>query len=171
MKPAQACMMATALAALAALAGCVTEGGPRDPGPQPADAVPRSLTLIAPNFVDTDENQYRDTTSLVVYLFAGGYAVPVTADGSFQFRLLDRGGRDTLATWEYPPAESAAALRRLGPGPGYVFNLSLLERGGDTLDLPDAKLVCTFTPASGEPIRAESSAPVLIGKSHLEAGR
>jgi hypothetical protein len=148
----------------------VTEGGPRDPGPQPTGAVPQALTLVAPNFVDTDENQYRDSTSLVVYMFTSGYAVPMTADGSFQFRLVDRGGAKTLATWDYTAAQSAAALRRLGPGPGYVFTLSLLEKGGDAIDLPDATLVCIFTPASGEPVRAEST-PLLIGKSHLDGTR
>lgn len=167
MRPAPAC-----LAASCVLAGCVSEGGPRDPGPQPAGAVPRAVTLIAPNFVDTNENQYRDSTSLVVYLFTPGYAVPVTAAGSFQFRLLDRAARSTLATWDYPPEQVAAALRKLGPGPGYVFTLSLLDKGGDAIDLPDAKLFCTFQPAGGgEPIRTESSAPLLIGRSHLESGR
>ncbi|MCC6659274.1 MAG: hypothetical protein IT437_00135 [Phycisphaerales bacterium] len=154
---------------LAAVAGCVTEGGPRDPGPQPRGATPQSLSLIAPNFVDTDENQYRDSTSLVVYLFAGGYAVPVTAEGSFEFRLMDRKGKSAIASWEFSAAEAAGAVRRLGPGPGYVFTLNLQDKGGDKLEMRDAKLVCTFRPTTGDALRTESS-PLLVGMSHVDAG-
>jgi hypothetical protein len=147
------------------LGGCVTEGGPRPAGRPPSGIKPESMVVLAPNLVDTNENSYRDTTPVVVYVFGDrpGYAAPIEIAGSFEFKLMDRSG-GLVGAWAYTPEQTAQALRRLSPGPGYVFTLNLLDHGTDVTEVREADLVCTFTPRGADPIKARSSAPLLVGR-------
>lgn len=177
-----------ALAApLALLAGCVTEGGPQAVRPPPRGLSPASLTMVTQNPVDTNENGYRDTMPVVVYVFGAdpGYAAPFTVPAGFDFSLIDADGREIRA-WSFPPEASARAVRRLAPGPGYIFTLSLLGNGDDVMQAGNARLVGMLRQAEGGnsegssaeslsgpgpfrrtsgDIRAESP-PLLVGPVH-----
>lgn len=173
--------------ALALLAGCVTEGGPKAVRPPPRGLVPHSLTMVTQNPVDTNENGYRDTMPVVIYVFGSdpSYPSPFTVAGAFDFYLVDAEGR-RIRDWSFLPDATARAVRKLAPGPGYVFTLSLLEGGDDALEAGNARLVGIlrqedfvnpeFPPTdarngpgsisrgSGD-IRAESP-PLLVGPVH-----
>ncbi|MEX2217315.1 MAG: hypothetical protein WD749_01030 [Phycisphaerales bacterium] len=159
------CLPAAALAGGLLLAGCVSDYGPRAPR-TPASAAPDTLVPIASDFVDTDQNRFRDTTRVVVYVYAdsGRYPIPVAADGAFEFRIENPAG-ERVAAWVFDREQTRAAMRQLAPGPGFVFELSLLApgSGGDRVADSEGQLSVLFTPSHGSPISARPTAPLLIG--------
>ena len=159
----------------AALSGCVTDG-PARPGRQPSDIRPAKLIPAANgSFADTDANRYRDSSTVVVYIMGDvpGYHLPIAVPGEFTIRLEDPRGKP-VAEWSFDKTQTAAALGKLPPGPGYVFELDLrkspMRRGSDVIEEPEADLVVEFTPEKGEPIKARTTAPIVIGPSN-RAGR
>ncbi len=151
--------------------GCVADNGggrgSRASQRPPADArAERVVPVVSGQFVDTDGNAYRDTNQVIVYVFTGGgYAIPIEADGAFEFTLTDRAGRP-IRRWTFTRDEAAQRRARLPAGPGFVFTLSLLSgEGGDTVSEGEADLFGVFTPLSGDlPIRFRTSAAVVIGR-------
>jgi hypothetical protein len=135
---------------------------------------PAALVVAADNFVDTDGNGYRDTTSVIVYLFSQERAVPTTAEGTFTFMLESMGG-EPIVEWRFDRQQSAAAMRQLAPGPAYIFELSLFDasrpdgvRTSDRLSISEADLLVTFTPAVAEgqqtrSLRGRPGAPLQVG--------
>jgi hypothetical protein len=150
------------LLAAVASAGCVSTN-PSAPA-TPSNIKPAKLVPIAGDFEDTDANRYRDTTRVVVYLYADSekYPLSMRADGSFQFRLENPAGQ-TIATWNFDRERTRKSLRQLPPGPGFVFDLSLLDLGTDKIQDSEAELIVTFTPVDGPVLRARPTAPLLIG--------
>lgn len=146
------------LTALGVLTGCAAQNKPSRGSP--SDAVPGAIALSVGDFVDTDQNRYRDTTSATVYVHALAYPIPLAAKGSFEFQLQTVRG-ETLRTWTFDQRATAAALREMAPGPGYVFSLSL--RGSDQLEQTEAEILCTFRPVSGDPVYRRLDAPVAVG--------
>lgn len=160
---------ALVIAALIATGGgCVTEGGrgSKSGARPPRDARPERVVLAADGrFADTDANGYGDTNQVVAYVFGEPrYAVPIEADGSFEFTLLDLSGKK-IRGWSFTREQGAEHRARLPAGPGFVFVLSLLEGGGDAVQESEAELIGTFTPAAGgAPLRFRLSAPIVIGR-------
>ena len=152
-----------ALVAAAALAGC-SSGQPAAPR-TPSGVKPGLVSLTAANFLDTDQNRYADRASVLVFLFpqSAKYELPMHTPGEFVFRLEGGDGK-TLREWRFDKEKTAAAARQLGPGPGYAFELSLLENGTDRLDASEGQLVCRFTPEGGEPIGTRAGSPVVLGR-------
>ncbi len=144
--------------ALVSLAGCQDTN--RAVRQTPADATPGAVALIVGDFTDTDQNRFRDSTNITAYVYAAGYPIPLAARGSFEFELQSTRGA-VLGRWMFDEKSSAAAMHQMAPGPGFIFNLSLL--GADRIELSEGEIVCTFRPASGTPIHARPSAPVAIG--------
>lgn len=155
----------------------VSCGGRHDglaPGvpPRPARGThPDTLALTADNFADTDGNRFRDTTSVIIYLFAENHPIPFVAEGSFTF-LLETTNGQPIAEWRFDREQTAAALREFGPGPAYLFELSILKAdagiGTDRIADREGELVATFAPAAAkgteEPRRVRRrGTPVQIG--------
>jgi hypothetical protein len=147
---------------LIAVAGCVDQRTGDAPRPTPSSATPGLIALTVADLSDTDNNGYRDTTTAAVYLHAQGYPIPMKATGRFEFRLEALDGA-TLARWNFDEAQTAAALYDLAPGPGFIFDLSLLRLGSDKLDAREGVLVCTFHPVRGEPLRSRPSGTIILG--------
>ena len=157
---------ACAIVALTA-AGCVVDAPPRPR--QPANVHPAKLVPAAVSeFQDTDDNRYRDSSPVVVYVMGDspGYHLPLKIEGEFVLRLESPGGQ-LVAEWKFDRAATAAAMRVLNPGPGFVFELDLRKSATtgntDVVKQAEADLVVVFTSAAGETIRARTSAPILIG--------
>jgi hypothetical protein len=150
-----------ALALGALIAGCASNGAPRQ---APSGVRPAALAITIGDFQDTDLNRYRDRTTAVIYIWgdSSNYPIPIKAKGSFEFRLQRHDG-PVLATWNFDQAQTAAAERSLAPGPGYVFDLNLASVGAEKIPDREAEILCTFTPAEGEPLRNHPSAPLLVG--------
>src|ERR1043165_2151281 len=145
-------VVAPAAPLLVLLAGCVSDQAPRAQS-TPDSARPNDVVLVVPSFEDTDGNHYRDRTRLVAYIYAEStrYPISMKADGEFEFKLENGAGK-TLATWHFDRYQTREAMRKLAPGPAYVFDLSLLDVGTDRLADTEADLLATFTPFKGDPI-------------------
>jgi hypothetical protein len=135
----------------------------------PSSARPGLVSMTAANFLDTDQNRYGDRATVLVFIFpdSAQYELPMHAPGEFLFRLEDTSGK-LIREWRFDKDRTAAAARQLGPGPGYAFELSLLESGTDRVEVGEGLLVCRFTPADGAPIGTRTGTPVVLGKT---AGR
>lgn len=152
-----------------ALVAC-TAGPSRPKGP-PESAVPGVLALTATDFIDTDSNKFRDTSTVVIYIFpeSARYQLPMPAPGTFEFVL--EGPSGPIARWEIGEQRSGEARRQLPPGPGYVFELSLIELGSDHINAEEAELLATFIPADGgRPLRARTPSPLLLGSVGRSGG-
>ena len=150
-----------AIAAATLLIGCANE----QKAPQtPSSATPGMIALTIGDFQDTDGNHVRDTTTAAAYIYAQStaYPLPMRVKGVFEFQLQPRNGQN-LPTWRFDEKETEAAVRQLAPGPGYVFQLSLIRARAEQSVQREAEILCTFTPTGGQPIRARPSAPMLIG--------
>ena len=150
------------------LAACLVAGcssGQPQAARTPSTARPGLLSLTAANFLDTDQNRYADRATVLVFIFpdSARYELPMHAEGEFLFRLDDPKGKP-IREWRFDRQQAAAAARQLGPGPGYAFELSLLQNGSDRLEASDGVLVCRFTPVQGEPIGTRAGSPVVLGR-------
>jgi len=161
MNPVVALVVVVACLALLA-AGCAVPVRSGNANPTPSSAVPGLVAFTVSDFTDTDSNGYRDRTNAAVYLYASGYPIPVRTKGAAEFQLLSRDGR-LLARWQFNEAQTAASQYDLAPGPGFIFELSLLSLGSDRLEATEGELICIFTPTNGRAIRARPSGPVQIG--------
>lgn len=158
---------AFAMVAVCVVGGCVqtqTDGKPkpRPLPPAPKNAVVAQVQVFPGQWADTDSNGYGDSLIVTAYLWSDSYQLPVTAAGTFEFVLEAAGGKQ-LGAWTIEPAAAAAATRQAAAGPAYVFELSLLERGGDVVQVRTADLRGTFTPEEGRPLRARS-VTMRVGK-------
>jgi hypothetical protein len=154
---------AVLIAGLSLLVGCVSaDNRGHSAPPTPSEATPGRVALTVGDFVDTDDNRYRDSTTVVAYIYAASsdYPIPMKVRGSFTFRLEDKTGA-TIAEWTFDERQTAEAQRDLAPGPGYAFTLSLV--GNDRREQNEAQLVCAFSPTKGQPIRTRAAAVVLVG--------
>ncbi len=149
------------------IAGCVSDAPPRQR--QPADVHPAKLITAADgSFTDTDANRYRDSSMVVVYVMgdAANYQLPIKVAGEFLIRLEDPRGK-VIAEWRFDKATTAAAMRNLPPGPGFVFELDLRRsrvRGGtDVMEDREADLIAEFRPEAGEMVKSRTSSPIEIG--------
>jgi len=156
-----------AIASIACLSGCVADTPPRPRQPQnihPAKLIPAANGA----FIDTDANRYRDTSTVVVYVMgnAPAYQLPIAVTGEFLLRLEDPKGR-LVAEWKFDHKETAAAMRTLPPGPGFVFEMDIRKspytHGSDVIEQSEAELLVTFIPDEGDAIKARTSAVLLIG--------
>jgi hypothetical protein len=153
-----------ALAAAALLAHGCSSGQPRAPR-TPSSVMPGLVSMTAANFLDSDQNRYADRATVLVFLFPNStrYELPMHAPGEFAFRLEAPDG-SLIREWRFDQQQTASAARQLGPGPGYVFELSLLENGTDQLEASEGMLACRFTPEAGTPIGTRAGSPVVIGR-------
>jgi hypothetical protein len=145
------------LLAAVMLVGCVSDEPHKKLGPQPANVQPSRLGVWATLPEDTDANGYLDTVDVTVYVSSDAYAAPVAVPGSFEFKLLGKGGKE-LATWDIPEARTAQSMRRMQVGPAYLFRLSMLEVGSDVLEAQPVNLAAEFRPKTGEPVRSPLTA-------------
>ncbi len=160
-----------ALAAACAIVpgGCVTEGPPPKPRPravpeQPSGLAPdRLLPSASPVLADTDRNGFVDTLTVTVYMFARGYDLPVTAEGSFEFTMRAADGT-IVHTWMIDEAATRGAYKLFMPGPGYQFDLSLLDgKKGDQMPAQRGELLSKFTSRSGTVIESRAPLTVTLG--------
>ncbi len=149
--------------------GCVTEGPPTRPPPRPVQAQPEGIRVTVVDLAatrygrDSDKNGYADEVNAMVFLFAPPHSAPLNIPGSFSFSMFKQDGKP-FATWDFDVQKSAAAAEKLLPGPGYRFQLSVLDRGTDRFESEDLQLWCVFTPADGEPIRSKNPIQVTLGR-------
>jgi hypothetical protein len=141
----------------ALLGGCVSDEPHRPIPPQPADIEPTRLGVWATLPEDTDANGYLDTVNITVYISSDSFAAPIAVPGSFEFRLLAKGGKE-LCKWTISEEKTAKALRRMPAGPAYFFRLSMLDVGSDKYDGQGVDLAAEFKPRTGSPVRAPLTA-------------
>lgn len=154
MRVARSTHLAVAFIALIVLGGCVSDEPTRRPPPaQPEQIAPSAVQIFLSLPEDTNANSYVDTVMVTVYLFADGYAPSVFVQGEFQFRLLNKDGTE-VAQWTITREASQASVRRLPPGPGYMIQLNLLDRGTDQIPSNPLDLYCSFTPTGGKTVHA-----------------
>lgn len=163
------------LGLLATLTGCVEESVRRAPahvGAAPAEIPVTALELFAGSaFDDTDGNGWRDTLTVVAYLFSPGsdYPLSLRRDGAFTFRIVSAEQRP-MAEWVFDRAATAAALRQdLPPGPGYVFTLDLRPQQREGVPLREVWVKASFAPAAAEStspamVERQSAGAVLVGE-------
>jgi hypothetical protein len=164
-------LIAAAIVALIGLSGC--GASTQQAGSRPPDsATPGVLAMTATDFFDTDGNKFRDTSTLVVYIFAesASYQLPMRAEGAFEFRLETSEGQP-IARWQFDRRQTEMSRRDLAPGPGFVFELSLLNSGTDRIAAPSAELIATFIPADGgQPLQGRTQSPLLVGSLGRSGG-
>ncbi len=155
---------------LALLASCVESGNRRGSNSvrrAPAGAEANTVALFASGaFEDTDGNGYGDANQVLAYVYADPmrYPIPIEIEGSFTFTLTAMSGH-VLAEWKFDEEAAARSRGRLPAGPGYVFQLSLLQASTDKIEQSEAELRCEFRPHKGEPIRSRLSAPLIVGRT------
>ncbi len=171
----RAAVTVLAMGVAGALSGCVTEGRPPRPKPrdvpqQPAGITPdRVLPSSSPVLADTDRNGYVDTLTVTVYLFARGYDLPVSAPGSFEFEMSGQDG-EVIETWILDERAVRAGEKRFMPGPGYQFDLKLLDSsGGDKMPAQRAEVRTRFVPA-GDAAPIESRSPLTVNLGPAPGG-
>lgn len=164
-----ACLIASAVGLL--LAGCVADGPQPPPRTQPRSIdIPSGLkvttvVLAADQYpIDTDNNGFVDTFGVNVFLFPrrDEFPLPIHADGTFIFELLDR-QENVIVRWNFDPELVAQARTSPLPGPSHQFRLSLLDHGSDQYPRTRTQLRSTFIPVDGEPILANGRPSVNIG--------
>jgi hypothetical protein len=110
---------------------------------------------------DTDGNGFPDTFPVTVYLFADGFPLSLEVPGTFRFELYSAEGK-LARIWTIDSDQARAAVRRAGPGPAYVFALSMLDGGSDRVRKQTVDLSAVFTPdprpntTMGAPVRART---------------
>lgn len=149
------------------LSGCsrttgvtTSDGRPMPPDPRPAPQTPAeapitSVVLLHPiKAVDTNGNAYGDHIPVEVYLIAEPHPTPTYREGTFDFVLLppsDESGeqREPIAQWSFDSETAQKRRIRQFFGPGYAFELSLLDSGGERGAATTAQIVCRFQSTTG----------------------
>ncbi len=148
------------------LSGCVTEPSPRERSvpPPPADARATSVQIFAAAPRDTDTNGFGDMIAVTVYLFdEQRYPLPIALPGRMRFDLRDPGGA-TLASWSFDETQTAQAAQPLAPGPGYRFDLSIIERARDDHASGEALLWARFLPRDGPEVSSAGGVALRLGR-------
>ncbi len=146
--------------------GCVTEPSARhrDVASPPSDVHATSVQIFAAAPRDTNSNGYGDTISVTMYLFdEQRYPLPIAVSGSVRFDLKSGSGA-VIASWGFSREETRRVLQSMAPGPGYRFELSLLDKGGDKLENQEALLTVEFQPESGAPVKSPGGVALRIGR-------
>lgn len=158
---------AAAAAALVALAaGCVTEKSPRhkDVPPPPSDARATSVQLFAAAPRDTNSNGYGDSILVTVYLFdEQRYPLSLALPGALTFDLRSAKEKP-IASWSFGPEETARHVETLGPGPGYSFELRLLDKASDVMEGQEASLTVEFVATTGQRVRSAGGTALRLGR-------
>lgn len=154
--------------ALAVLSGCVTSNPRARPVPsQPGDVAPSAVQLFAAAPRDTNGNSYVDSVAVTVFVFDQlRSVVPIAVPGSFTFRMTKPDGT-MLAEWVIDEEQTQRALQPMPPGPGYLFDLSLLTRFKDVLEFQTVDLTGEFVPVGGKSVRSAGGASLRLGKITL----
>ena len=135
--------------------------------------VGRVVVSVQPFTDDTDNNHFRDTFMVTVYLFAEdpGYAIPLHLPGSFRFDLSDD-REQQVASWELLSDTVKRAEMVQMPGPGYLFQLNINDVASDKVLATVGALACEFTPVEGESVGLRGGSPsVMIGPTGFGMGR
>ena len=150
--------------------GCASGTGVDDrpmsarPAMTSATHEPRQLWLAVASPTDANANGYADTFQVIIYLFPDREvsAIPVWADGSFEFELASPEG-EVIDRWTFSPEATERARQRLAPGPGFSFFLRLAG-DRDVREPVAASLSAAFIHAeSGARLAADSAASVRLG--------
>jgi hypothetical protein len=151
------------LAASLSLAGCVTDGpGKPSVGPPPSNAKPASMFMAAQAFRDTNGDGNLDAGLVTVYIFAGNYARSLQLPGTFQFKIVGKGGV-VIREWTLTAPGPDVASVNAGVGPGYVISLSLLKDGGqEKYPWQSVDILGSFTDSKGNAVSATPTS-VQIG--------
>lgn len=155
-----------AAAVLGGVSGCVTDE-PRkaDIPPQPDNARPTTVQVVAGNPRDTNGNGYIDSVGVTVFLWDEMRSpIPLALPGQFVFELKKTDGTD-LGKWEFDETRTAAAMVRRSAGPAYIFDLSILGQASDKVDSQQVDLGATFRPKSGEVVRSAAGTGLRFGKT------
>jgi hypothetical protein len=140
-------------------------GKPDLPEKQPDWVQPSRILLASQLPEDSDQDTFIDTIPVTVYLFDERFPLPISVEGAFMFRVSVPGGKK-LAEWNMDAAQTTAAIRKMRPGPGYLFRLNLAEGGGVVRETTSAELTVIFRPASGTAeIKSQGATAFRLGKS------
>jgi hypothetical protein len=169
-------------ACLSSLSACQTEKvttsdgwrmppPPRSAPPQPPNTkADRMLFTVGVKPDDTNNNGYPDSIRVSVGLFTGEYALSIRQSGTFVFTLYPQGksGQENvapIAQWRVSGEAVQRAQAVAAYGPCYLFQLNLLEAGGDRLPLDRADMVCRFEPDDGSAaITSQGVRTIQIGR-------
>lgn len=168
-RSATAILLASLALVPATLGGCATNGGGASVAPGPATtpsggAAPTQLLIAADsNLNDSDANGFPDTFQVVAYLFPDPQvsALPVWADGSFEFTLSSSDG-EPIERWVFAPDASRAARVRTSVGSAQSFFLRFGE-GRDRMSPMVADLRGRFLGADGRTLAASGATSVRLG--------
>lgn len=166
---------------LIALGACTTsvttsDGRPMPRAPREAPEAPEGsrvnamAMLVANKATDTNGNGYPDQIHVTVHLFALPHQSPIFEPGAMVFALYPPGRAigpeaQPMLQWRLDAERVSGARTRTLAGPAHVFQLSLVEQGGDQYPLMTGNLTCHFLPADGAAAVASSEAvPVSIGR-------
>ena len=154
------------LAVAAHLGACVADDGKRPPiGKPPVDARPGTMFLAAQAFRDTNGNGCLDSGLLTVYIFPPNYPRSVQIPGTFDLKLVGRGGT-VIREWRLEAPGPDVAPVNAGVGPGYVIRLSLLDKdGSDQLTWQSVDILSRFTDRQGQSVEAAPTS-VQVGRSN-----
>jgi len=132
--------------------------------PPPSDARATSVQIFAAAPRDTNANGFGDTIAVTVYLWEEQrYPLPITVPGEMRFALKDSSGT-VMSEWVFSAEDTEGASQMMAPGPGYRFDLSVLDKGGDVLEGGEALLSVEFRPASGRPVRSAGGVALRLGR-------
>lgn len=131
---------------------------------QPSGLKPERVLLGNEPLEDRDRNGYVETFRIVVYVFGDElkYPLPMTVDGTFQFRLIGEGGK-ALGVWAFAPREVAKAVFATQPGPAYGFEIALTGQGTDRLPAQAAGLTCEIITNDGLRVGSREPLELRIG--------
>lgn len=122
------------------------------------------MFMAAQAFRDTNGDGNLDSGLVTVYLFAGNYARSLQLPGTFQFKLVGKGGV-TIREWTLPAPGADVASVNAGVGPGYVISLSLIKDGGqEKYPWQSVDILGAFTDAKGTTVSATPTS-VQIGRA------
>ncbi|MEL7472373.1 MAG: hypothetical protein AAGK04_03580 [Planctomycetota bacterium] len=161
-----------ALACAAGLSACVTEpvaGTPKREVRRPTpDATPTRLVLAVDSRAsDSNGDGVHETILVTAYVFADPrrFDTPYWPEGSFEFRASSTTSDEVPdARWRHSPEATSQARARFGPGPAFVFALSLDEAGADARLVRGGavQLRAWFQHSSGERVSTGGEATVRL---------
>jgi hypothetical protein len=170
------CISAALLSACKTERVTTSDGWPLPPAPNQAPQAPqdtradRMVFSVGSKPDDTNNNGYPDTIRASVALFSSQHPTALRNDGAFVFTLCPQGtigeaDIKPIASWRIEKDSPHRALTRTLAGPAYLFNLSLLDAGGDRLPLDRADIICRFEPTDGSaPVNCDGVRTIQIGR-------
>lgn len=151
------------------IGGCVSDSpSPHSVEAAPTGTPPTALQMwVRTPVPDTDGNGFPDTFPVTVYLFSEGYPLSLDVPGTFRFELYSAEGK-LARIWTFDADQAKQTVRRAGPGPAYVFALSMLDGGSDRVRRQTVDLSAVFTPDPHA--RSVGSAPVKARTTTIQIG-